>query len=150
MSETMKGAVSSREAEQERLETRLWAAFEADPLEDGMYHPAEEVIGEALQAADRESTLKWFKEFSMDGAHPGFAASILRCLGRQEHPGTDKWRAELVRDGLASEDVEIRDAAVQAAESWEDRSLRGILEVHDEPVPWLRDYIRDVIDDLKE
>ena len=33
-----------------RLASRLWAAFEADPLEDGMDHPAEKIIEKALQS----------------------------------------------------------------------------------------------------
>ena len=57
-------------------------------------------------------------------------------------------RVELVRDGLATEGVEIRDAAVQAAEAWGDLGMVEVLESHREPVAWLRDYVRSVIDDL--
>ena len=111
--------------EQERLEARLRAAFEADPLEDGMYHPAEEIIGEALQSTDGQRVLERLKAFSLDAAHPSFPASVLRCLGRQERPGTGEWRTGLVHDGLASTHVEIRDAAVQAAELWGNRGMAG-------------------------
>ncbi len=41
----------------------------------------------------------------------------------------------------------MRDAAVQAAESW-GGDLADILRTHHEPEPWLREYIRDVISDL--
>ena len=129
-----------------RLEADLWAAFEADPLEDCMNHPAEKIIEEALRGQDEFPVLEWFRAFSHDAAHPGFAASVLRCLGRQASAGTASWRADLVREGLAADCVEIRDAAAQAAESWGD--LRAVLEAHLEPVPWLRDYIRGIIDDL--
>ena len=47
----------------------------------------------------------------MPSTQPVFAASVLRCLGRQEYLGTSSWRSELVRDALALDDVEIRDAA---------------------------------------
>ena len=94
--------------------------------------------------------LSGLRALSLDTTHPSFAASVLRCLGRQTPPGTGSWRAGLVRDGLAMEDVEIRDAAVQAAELWGDPNLLNVLEAHSESEAWLRDYIRDVIDDIGE
>ena len=136
--------------ERERLANRLWTAFAADPLEDGMSHPAEEIIGEALRSTKDKPVLDWFMAFSLDVVRPSFAASVLRCLGRQTPPGTDLWRTELVRDGLSMDDVEIRDAAVQAAESWGDRSLVDVMRAHREAEPWLREYIEDVISDLGE
>lgn len=136
--------------EQSRLTTRLRASFEADPLEDGMDHPAEEIIGEALRSKEDQHALEWLRGLSLDAAHPSFAASVLHCLGRQTHPGTSSWRADLVRDGLAVDNLEIRDAAVQAAESWGGSGLLDILGSHSESVPWLRNYIQEVIEDLEE
>jgi len=133
-----------------QLAARLSAAFEADPLEDGMDHPAEEIIGVALHSVRSELVLDWFEEFAMDKARPSFAASVLRCLGRQACPGTASWRAKLIRGALALDDVEGRDAAVQAAELWGDREVVDVLRSHREPEPWLRGYIRDVTDDLCE
>ncbi len=135
---------------QRRLESALHASFEADLLEDGLSHPAEEVIGQTLQSGKGPSVLGWLRVFCLDAAQPSFAASVLRCLGRQMDPGTDVWRVELVRNGLAMNDVEIRDAAVQAAESWGDSDMIDVLESHSEPVPWLQDYIHNVIDDLRK
>ena len=131
--------------ERERLANRLWTAFAADSLEDGMSHPAEEIIGEALRSMEDKPILDWFRTFSLDAERPSFAASVLRCLGRQTLLGTDSWRTELVRDGLSMDDIEIRDAAVQAAESWGDRSLADVMKAHREAEPWLREYIEDVI-----
>ena len=133
-----------------RITTQLHAAFEAEPLEDGMYHPAELIIGDALQSTESERVLEWLRELSLDTAHPGFSAEVLRCLARQVHPGSALWRAELVRDGLAMENAEIRDAAVRAAEWWGDAQMRTVLISHRESEPWLQEYIRDVIDDLGE
>ena len=135
---------------QARLAVELRATFEADPLEDGMNHPAEQILSKALRSTEDKRVLDWLRAFSLDAAYPSFAASVLRCLGRQTHPGTGSWRAGLVRDGLTMDDVEIRDAAVQAAELWGDPDMRSVLESHSEPEPWLRNYIRDVIDDLDE
>ena len=132
----------------ERLADALRASFEADPVEDGMDHPAEEIIAEALRSSEEGQTLDWLRVFSSDISHPIFASSVLRCLGRHDKVGTGSWRASLVRDGLTADSVEIRDAAVQAAESWDDSDLLDILRSHFEPVSWLRQYIYDVIEDM--
>ena len=133
---------------QKRLEDKLHAAFEQEPLEDGMHHPAEEIIADALTGTENPEVLAWLKACSLDSSHPSFAASVLRCLGRQKHPGTNRWRVGLVRDGLVARDVDIRDAAVQAAELWGGRGIRTILLTHSEPEPWFRDYVREVVEDF--
>ena len=135
---------------QARLQSTLRALFEADPLEDGISHPAEEIIGQALQSGQAPSVLAWLRALCLDAAQPSFAASLLRCLSRQTDPGTEVWRVELVSAGLATDDVEIRDAAVQAVELWGDSNLVDVLESHSEPVTWLQSYIRDVTDDLRQ
>ena len=138
------------EREQTRLAHKLHTAFETEPLEDGMHHKAEVIIEQALRSGGDQRILGWLREFSLDDTQPVFAASVLRCLGRQEYLGTSSWRSVLVRDALALDDVEIRDAAVQAAELWGDRDILSVLKSHSEPEPWLQDYISDVIDDLGE
>ncbi len=127
----------------ERLLHALRATFDAEPLGDGMDHPAEEIIGQALNSREDIRVLDWLMEFSLDVAHPNFAASVLRCLGRQVYPGTEPWRINLVSSALDMDDAEIRDAAVQAAEFWGGKGIRNVLEVHQEPLPWLREYVRD-------
>ena len=131
-----------------RLSNKLYAAFEAVPLEDGIAHAADVVISDVLETDKRHHALEWLKGFCLDATRPEFASSVLRCLGRQNRPGTPAWRTALVEEALTVDNVQIRDAAVQSAESWADQTLRNILESHDEPVSWLRDYIRDVMDDV--
>lgn len=142
--------IRNEEREQVRLANKLYAAFETQPLEDGMHHKAEDIIEQALQSGEDERILEWLRAFSLDAAQPVFAASVLRCLGRQEHLGTSSWRSALVHNALALDDVEIRDAAVQAAELWGDSDILPVLKSHSDPESWLRDYISDVIDDLGE
>ena len=138
------------ESRQAQLLYRLRAAFESEPFEDGMDHPAEQIIKRALQSSENQQVFDWFENFSLDMGHPSFAASILRCLGRQTNLGTSSWRARLVRKTLAVGNVEIRDAAVQATESWNDPELVEILRSHNETEPWLYEYILSVINDLGE
>ena len=134
--------------EKERLEFGLKAAFDAEPLENGINHPAEQIIGDALRSGDRLHILAWLRALSVDVEHPGLSASVLRCLSRSR-PGTSVWRAGVVRAALGAGDVEMRDAAVQAAESWGGAEMRDVLRGHVEGVSWLRAYIQDVVDDLE-
>ena len=129
----------------EHLFNELFAAFDVEPFENGIAHPTEQIIGRALQ---NEKALAWFGDFCTDVRHPDFAASVLRCLGRQADPGTDNWRSDLIRRALETDDVEIRDAAVQVVESWGGKDLVDILKLHNEPEHWIRDYILEVIEDL--
>ncbi len=144
------GSTKLEYSKQVRLANKLHIAFETEPLEDGMHHKAEDIIKQALQSGEDQRILEWLRDFSLDAEQPVFAASILRCLGRQEHLGTSSWRSALVRDALALDDVEIRDAAVQATELWDDKDILPVLKSHSETEIWLRDYICEVIDGLEE
>ena len=130
------------------LMAKLNAAFEAESVEDGMEHAAEKIISETLRSPQNGQFLDWFKDFCLDASRPNFAASVLRCLARQPNPGTTSWRTELVRSALDMDDAEIRDAAVQTAEYWDDQDIRNVLETHNEPLQWLQKYIKDVLEDL--
>ena len=68
------------------------------------------------------------------------------CAARHPGIGTAAWRAGLVHGALASDDMELRDAAIQAAEFWGDPGLREILADHSEPVSWLDEYRRGVME----
>ena len=72
---------------------------------------------------------------------------VITYLTRVERMGTPEWRGRLVRDALRSGNIEMRDAAAQAAEHWPERGILAALEEHDEPKQWLADYINDVAAD---
>ena len=131
----------------ESLNALLGNAFESDPIEDGITHPAERIIDDALFSTGEQETCAWLGRMSVSIERPGFAASVLRCLARRR-PGTSKWRAGVVRESLSSNDVEMRDAAVQAAEAWGGTEVQAVLRGQSEEVPWLRKYIDDVLEDL--
>ena len=130
---------------------QLLSSLEAEPLEDGVGHPAEGLIEAAVCDVSTEIASRIYETLrglALDPRHPAIAADVLRCLGRQELPGTRWWRADLICDALKSSHVEVRDGAAQAAEMWGDAGLGPVLRSHSEPVPWLRSYIEDVIADL--
>ena len=72
------GAVDLRAEERgrRRLRDRLEAAFECEPLEDGMDHPAEEVITAALDSEDPDVVLRWIRNICLDPTRPMFAAGV--------------------------------------------------------------------------
>ena len=133
----------------DRLDTMLRAAFEAEPVEDGVVHPAEQILGRALHTSDQSTMLGIVAVLCMDTARPGFSAATLRCLGRLTPPGSSAWRSAVIGEAFAHSDVELRDAAVQAVESWGDPNLLDVLRAHHEVVPWLADYVREVAEDLQ-
>ena len=135
------------DALQDRLDSMLTAAYEIEPVEDGMSHPAERILEDAL-SVDESSVLSLVHGLCTNETRSVFAAYTLRCLGRLTSPGSSEWRASVVADALASVDVELRDAAIQATESWGDRNLVQVLRSHEDAEPWLREYVKDVVEYL--
>ena len=134
----------SLEQIRDRLDTMLSAAFEGEPVEDGVAHPAEYILERALHTGDQSTMLGIVAALCSDTARPGFSAATLRCLGRLTPPGSSAWRSAVVRGALAHSEVELRDAAVQAVESWGDRNLIDVLRAHREAEAWLAEYIMEV------
>ena len=143
-------AKEDAEVSRRHLEMMLWNAFDVEPLEDGITHPAEQILNEAVQNFDK--ALDWLEGIAVDAASPAFAASVLRCLGRLRDLGTVAWRENLVRGALSSPDIQMRDAGLQAAETWGGAAMREALEAHlsFESAPWLREAMSDVIEDLRD
>ena len=133
---------------QSSLRQELQADFAAEPVEGGMDHEAENTLARVLASDHGEDALEWIREFCTDTRRPAFASSVLNCLGNLEFPGSAEWRVTLVRDALVTGGTQVRDAAVQAIEKWGESRLVDVLRTHQENVPWLREYILGVIDDL--
>lgn len=106
-------------------------------LEDGISHPCELMLRTVVEQGD----FKTIRDWVVKSNSPSFSADVLRCLGRLEKPGTKLWRSRLLRKALANDDILIRDAAVSAAESWEEY---GALRKHKEDQPWLKKYIEEL------
>ena len=147
----------------------LWRAFEAEPVEDGMIHPAEQIVEEYAELLAGIAPRQLVSMLAEEGGE--FAASALCCIGRCEIPRNGwpvdppavfssklahhlsiakpgGWRLGLVEAALDSPDVRIRDAAVQASENWEDPDVLPALQGHRDSVPWLSRYAQGVASDL--
>lgn len=130
-----------------QLENQIKAALESAPLEDGYSHAAEILLEKAIRDyGDRAGD--WLAGvLSSQDQNDVFKAELLRLLSRLKH-FTSTWRVDVIKLGLSSSSLEFRDAAVQAAESWEEAEAIQLLEAHKEPCDWLADYISRVIRDL--
>ena len=112
------------------FETRLRSAFENDPLEDGIRHPAERLVREEFHGGNASVSMSIAKSLALNFEDPGMATSMLQCLGRIRGLGNEQWRASIIRNALAALDVAIRDAAVEAAEAWGDEHIAEMLSDH--------------------
>jgi hypothetical protein len=117
-----------------------------EPVESGVTHPAEQYLERFLGSYGADSLRAWVYE--RGDASPSRAADILRLLGRTSAV-PHAHRIALVSKGLESRNVAVRDAAIEAAEQWADPFLLTLLLAHDEPVPWVREYLGQVIADLR-
>ena len=121
--------------------------LEAEPVEDGYTHPPEVALAEMIRNWGQVAR-DWLSGAITDGGWPhSLAAGLLRLLGRHRI-FTGAWRLRVIQLVLSSPDIELRDAGVQAAESWGDPAAVGVLRAHAEPCGWLADYIERVIKDL--
>ena len=133
----------------ESLKYELQAKFEHQPLQDGMNHLADGTLREATLQLDEADLHPWLREFCTDAAHPAFASDTLKCMARLTPVvGTPTWRANLVEDVLQNLDLQMRDAAVQASEHWQDRQIIDVLRKHRDPDAWIQRYIEGVLRDL--
>ena len=132
-----------------QAEGRIRSFLESEPVEDGFVHPAELHL-DAIIRTQGGRARDWLFDLVCGGRwNLSLAAGLLRLLSRHK-PLTDSWRLQVVQSALSSSDVGLRDAAVQAAEAWEDPPNIKILQRHKEPCAWLADYITNVIRDLTE
>lgn len=124
---------------------RVEVAIKATVFENGVLHPAERDFARYLDRYGDDDLYRL--THALRDTQPDFFATVLRMAGRMTPIGPTS-RKELVAHGLASADSDVRDAAMQAVETWGDRSLLPLLESHVEPDAWLDDFRRGVIEDL--
>lgn len=135
--------------EQKEFKSEVIHALNEEPIEDGYIHPAENIIEETIKAYQPYAGT-WIQSLYIDNlSNPTLAAGILRCIGRLNPRITQPWGSIMATGALLHPDVEVREAAVRAIEMLEDPTIIGFLERREEKVPWLADYIKQVIKDLK-
>ncbi len=114
-----------------------------EPVDDGYTHSVESILGDHIERFGASGLI----EHALTMASPIRSADLIRLLGRS--PGIDvALRRAIVERALASPHVIVRDAALQAAETWEDASLAVLLREYRDAVPWLTQYAEKIVRDL--
>lgn len=136
----------SKDPEQQRTDILgdLNRAFSQHHLEDGTDHPAEDILIQAMETLGEDPMLLWL---SAHIAHPEskYVEELIICLGRIPKAGTPQWRASIVEEGLRSNDLGTREAALGAADAWQDPEIIQVLRQHQEPDKLTAKYIRELL-----
>ncbi|HDN67380.1 MAG TPA: hypothetical protein ENF86_00300 [Firmicutes bacterium] len=140
--------ISSEELQEPRLAPHIISAITTEPVEDGIYHPAQDILKSAIEDQPQE-TFNWIKRLLSDECNSSVVASVIKCLGRLNPRLCEGWLTDIIRTGLQHSDVEVRDSTVQAIENWEIKEAIPLLREHHEDVPWLKEYIQGVIEDIE-
>lgn len=129
---------------------QMLSELELEPVEDGVSHAVERLMQDVLTKS-AQLGLQWIKasfhrliEEEKDSA----AAGLLQCIGRIKSQALDSINSELVTRAIGHENAEIREAAISVVEQSEDKNLLAILSEHNDPVPWLARYTKQVLSDL--
>ena len=131
------------------LAAELEGDFRVQPLEAGYNHRAEETLERYLRTNPGAESLANVRRICLNADRPATAAGTLTCLAALDRkPETPEWRAELVREALASPSAEMRDAAIGATEHWGyETATIEVLRQHQDPDRWLQEYAEAVIAD---
>jgi hypothetical protein len=138
---------------QENFRSELMGALRTEHIEDGMPHPSETILQDAFER-NPETAIQWIQSFFTNSYYkrPAMASAILRLIGRLQYSLVGFTGMLIAVTGLTHQEVNVRDSAVRALESWGGPSSRIALENHvgKEPVPRLARYIKQVIKDLSQ
>lgn len=149
-----------------RLRFRVNADLAHHPLIDGYTHPAAKEIEAALRprarcshcggsgtlpaAASEAQTPAWvlplLEEMIADNGE-----GVLTCLMHLDQPpGDSGWRRKIISRALSSDDLMVRDVAVQACEQWQDAWALDALRsaAASESTGYLKDYMAEAASSL--
>jgi len=135
---------------QEQFRLTILRLLEVEPIDDGYSHPAEEIIEKALKKYNTLAPI-WVQTIYLENfKRPSVAAGILRCIGRLKDDLVEPWGRSMARRGLSYPELEVREAAIRALEMWGGQESAETLKTYidSEPVAWLKNYVKQVINDL--
>ena len=126
----------------------LLTSLEDEPVEDGASHPAEDLLLASIGDWPYTAPSRILTIFRELADRPSQAAGLLKCVGRLEFGRVATIGECLVLEAIQNSSAEVREAAISAVEHWSRRELVEALRQHEEPLDWLRGYLRKVIADL--
>lgn len=130
----------------------LLLSFERQPLEDGFLHPTESIIGDALKIY--KNVPQWIENLYDNhvSTNPTISASLLLSVSRLKVEVISPWGYKIAAKALKEKDIEVRESAVRALESWGGNNGLELLKtfVDSESVNWLKIYTEKIIEELSE
>src|SRR5271170_312606 len=91
-------------------------ALTQEPVVDGFTHAAQSILERAF-VSEPENLARWFERMIREYPNSSKTADTLRLLARFK-PYTPEWRYQIVSTALGALSVDVRDAGIQAVESW--------------------------------
>lgn len=113
-----------------------------------MTHPSEEDLSKYIKRYGDVGAETLIQKTLWKAPNVRMYADLIKLLSHCPFVSMD-FRRRTVHRGLTSDDLEVRDAAITAAENWEGTDLADILAAHDEKEGWLREYMERVIVNLR-
>jgi len=134
--------------------TQIKSLIESEPVEAGMDHPAMDYLQSMI---GNKSGRSFLKETMSNGIESWLKADILLCFTGLEFEGYSDYLFGIAAEGLKSDDVRVRDAAVQALEAISmeggDKSKAAIWllekQIPSEKTTWLRDYAEQIVSEYQ-
>src|SRR5262249_51808254 len=116
---------------QENFRSELIGALRTEHIEDGITHPAETIVQGALEK-NPVTAIQWIQSFFTSNYYkrPTMAGAILRLIGRLPYNLVGFTGMLIAVAGLTHQEVQVRDSAVRALESWGEPSSQIALENH--------------------
>jgi hypothetical protein len=124
----------------------LYLTLQQEPVLDGFNHPGQPILIKIFESYPGAAS-EWMLDHITKLSYPSRTADIIRLLCRFR-PRTSAWRSQIVAAALRSSSVEVRDAAIQAVESWAEPELVSLLRKHSDTAQWLAEYAAQIIRDI--
>lgn len=128
---------------------RLVKTLSDQPVEDGVSHPAEQILREGARR-EPQVLASWVLRLIRKSGRSTLSADILRCVARLNASEFTEWGKPLVESGLGHAESEVRDAAIQALELWATPDSFDLLRRHSDPVPWIQEYVDAILKEAEE
>jgi len=127
---------------------QIKSLIESEPVEAGMNHPAMDYLQSMLA---NEMDRRLLNTALLNGIESWLKADILLCLTDLEFEGHSDYLFGIAAESLKSDDIRVRDAAVQALEAISTAPSIWLLERHinSEGEPWLRNYAKQIVDEYR-
>jgi len=133
---------------------QIKSLVESEPVEAGMNHPAMDYLQSMIA---NETDRRLLNATLSNGIESWLKADILLCLTGLKFEGHSDYLFGIAAESLTSDDVRVRDAAVQALEAISmessDKSKAAIWllerQIISEKITWLRNYAEQIVDEYR-